>query len=33
MRYCGNQRSMKAASEGIVEEDYRDLINFRAQAP
>jgi len=26
--YCGNQRSMKAASQGIVEEDYRDLINF-----
>ncbi len=26
--YCGNQRSMKAASQGIVEDDYRDLINF-----
>src|SRR5262245_35074021 len=22
--YCGNQRSMKAASQGIVEDDYRD---------
>jgi alkylhydroperoxidase family enzyme len=28
--YCGNQRSMKAASQGIVEDDYRDLINFEA---
>src|SRR5882724_5742427 len=26
--YCGNQRSMKAGSQGIVEDDYRDLINF-----
>src|SRR5258705_4050782 len=26
--YCGNQRSMKAASQGIVEDDYRDLVNF-----
>jgi alkylhydroperoxidase family enzyme len=26
--YCGNQRSMKAASHGIVEDDYRDLIDF-----
>src|SRR5215475_8560704 len=26
--YCGNQRSMKAANQGIVEEDYRDLLNF-----
>src|SRR5436190_21910031 len=27
---CGNQRSMKAASQGIVEDDYRDLINFES---
>src|SRR6202162_3453202 len=26
--FCGNQRSMKAATAGIVEDDYRDLINF-----
>src|SRR5262244_1493375 len=26
--YCGNQRSMKAARQGIVEDDYLDLINF-----
>jgi alkylhydroperoxidase family enzyme len=26
--YCGNQRSMKAAQQGIVEDDYRDLIDF-----
>src|SRR3981189_648590 len=26
--FCGNQRSMKAAKAGIVEDDYRDLINF-----
>lgn len=26
--YCGNQRSMKAARQGIVEDDYMDLINF-----
>src|SRR5246500_487201 len=28
--FCGNQRSMKAASQGIVEDDYRDLINFES---
>ena len=28
--YCGNQRSVKAASQGIVEDDYRDLINFES---
>src|SRR5256885_5312029 len=27
--YCGNQRSMKAASQGIVEDDYRDLLEDR----
>ena len=26
--YCGNQRSVKAAKAGIIEDDYRDLINF-----
>jgi alkylhydroperoxidase family enzyme len=26
--FCGNQRSMKAASQGLLEEDYADLINF-----
>jgi alkylhydroperoxidase family enzyme len=30
--YCGNQRSMKAAAQGVVEDDYRDLINFEAAA-
>ena len=30
--YCGNQRSMKAASQGIVEDDYRDLINFESSS-
>jgi alkylhydroperoxidase family enzyme len=28
--FCGNQRSMKAAKQGIVEDDYRDLINFES---
>ena len=26
--YCGNQRSMKAAKLGAVEDDYLDLLNF-----
>ena len=26
--YCGNQRSMKAASAGMVEDDVKDLLNF-----
>jgi alkylhydroperoxidase family enzyme len=26
--YCGNQRSMKAAKQGVVEDDYLDLLNF-----
>ncbi len=26
--YCGNQRSMKAAKQGIIEDDYLDLIDF-----
>jgi alkylhydroperoxidase family enzyme len=28
--YCGNQRSVKAAKSGVIEEDYRDLINFES---
>jgi alkylhydroperoxidase family enzyme len=28
--YCGNQRSMKAATQGLAEDDYRDLINFES---
>ena len=28
--FCGNQRSMKAAKQGIIEDDYRDLINFES---
>jgi alkylhydroperoxidase family enzyme len=28
--FCGNQRSMKAATAGIIEDDYRDLINFES---
>ena len=28
--FCGNQRSLKAARTGIVEDDYRDLINFES---
>jgi alkylhydroperoxidase family enzyme len=30
--FCGNQRSMRAARAGIVEEDYADLINFESSA-
>ncbi|HMK67177.1 MAG TPA: carboxymuconolactone decarboxylase family protein [Stellaceae bacterium] len=26
--YCGNQRSIKAAKQGVIEEDYLDLLNF-----
>jgi alkylhydroperoxidase family enzyme len=26
--FCGNQRSIKAASQGLIEQDYADLINF-----
>ena len=26
--YCGNQRSEKSRHAGMVEEDYRDLLNF-----
>jgi alkylhydroperoxidase family enzyme len=28
--FCGNQRSIKAAKQGVVEDDYRDLINFES---
>jgi alkylhydroperoxidase family enzyme len=27
--YCGNQRSMKSARAGLIEDDYRDLIDFQ----
>jgi alkylhydroperoxidase family enzyme len=30
--FCGNQRSMKAARQGIVEDDYMDLINFETSS-
>jgi alkylhydroperoxidase family enzyme len=30
--FCGNQRSMKAAGQGFIEEDYRDLINFESSS-
>ncbi|MCZ6763436.1 MAG: carboxymuconolactone decarboxylase [Alphaproteobacteria bacterium] len=26
--YCGNQRSVKSAKQGLVEDDYLDLLNF-----
>jgi alkylhydroperoxidase family enzyme len=26
--YCGNQRSIKSRNQGLVEEDYKDLLNF-----
>lgn len=26
--YCGNQRSIKSAKQGLVEADYKDLLNF-----
>jgi alkylhydroperoxidase family enzyme len=28
--YCGNQRSVKAAESGTIEDDYKDLINFES---
>ena len=26
--FCGNQRSIKARTKGVVEDDYKDLLNF-----
>jgi alkylhydroperoxidase family enzyme len=26
--YCGNQRSVKSRAQGLVEDDYRDLLEF-----
>ena len=26
--YCGNQRSIKSAKQGLIEADYRDLLEF-----
>ncbi|HEV3174783.1 MAG TPA: carboxymuconolactone decarboxylase family protein [Stellaceae bacterium] len=26
--YCGNQRSIKSAKQGLLEEDYKDLLEF-----
>lgn len=26
--YCGNQRSIKSAKQGLIEQDYMDLLNF-----
>src|SRR5690349_19322607 len=26
--YCGNQRSVKSAKAGLIEEDYRELLDF-----
>jgi alkylhydroperoxidase family enzyme len=26
--YCGNQRSVKAAGQGMIEDDVKDLLNF-----
>lgn len=28
--YCGNQRSMKAARAGLIEDQYLDLLNFES---
>lgn len=30
--YCGNQRSIKSRNHGLVEEDYKDLLNFENSA-
>ena len=30
--YCGNQRSIKAAGSGVVEEHVKDLLNFEKSA-
>jgi hypothetical protein len=26
--YCGNQRSIKSATQGLIEADYKDLLDF-----
>lgn len=26
--YCGNQRSVQSANKGLIEDDYRDLLDF-----
>lgn len=28
--FCGNQRSIKSANAGLIEEDYRELLNFES---
>jgi len=28
--FCGNQRSMKSAKTGLIEDDYRELIDFES---
>jgi alkylhydroperoxidase family enzyme len=28
--FCGNQRSIQSAQQGLVEDDYRDLLNFES---
>jgi len=28
--FCGNQRSIKSAKSGVIEDDYRELINFES---
>ena len=30
--FCGNQRSIQSARQGLVEEDYLDLLNFEKSA-
>jgi len=30
--YCGNQRSIKSARAGLVEDDYLDLLNFESSS-
>ena len=30
--YCGNQRSIKAAGAGVMEDDVKDLLNFEKSA-
>lgn len=30
--YCGNQRSIKARAQGLVEDDFRELVNFESSA-